>query len=61
LLNVQIEEFDGDQKLDEDDGQEIDIITGARSIAEETYSLPVIMDNDEEELARPVSQDDTLE
>jgi len=47
--------------LDEDDGQEIDIITGVRSIADETYSLPVIMDNDEEELARPVSQDDTQE
>jgi len=34
--------------LDEDDDLIVDIMTGDRTIAEESYSLPVVMDQEEE-------------
>jgi hypothetical protein len=37
---------DHHKSLDEGDGLIVDIMTGVRTMAEETYSLPVIMDQE---------------
>ena len=44
--NVKIEEVGQPRELDEDDDLVVDIITGVRSSAEESYTLPVLMDPD---------------
>ena len=52
--NMKIEEVDRPRELEDDDNLIVDITTGVRTIAEESYALPVIMDLEEEPL-RPKS------
>ena len=47
LLISKIEEVGRPRDLDEDDDLVVDIMTGPRTIAEESYTLPVIMDPEE--------------
>jgi len=51
---MKIEEVDRPRELEDDDNLIVDITTGVRTIAEESYALPVIMDLEEEPL-RPKS------
>ena len=41
-----MEEVDQQRQEDEDDDQIIDIMTAPRTVLEDTYSLPVIMDQE---------------
>lgn len=47
-----MENVDRLREHDEDDGTIIDITSGARTIAEESYYLPVIMDQDDEDYGK---------
>jgi len=47
IANMKIEEVGRPMDLDEDDDLVVDIMTGPRTITEESYTLPVIMDPEE--------------
>jgi hypothetical protein len=47
VANMKVEEVGRLRDLDEDDDLVVDIMTGPRTIAEESYTLPVIMDPEE--------------
>jgi hypothetical protein len=41
------------KELDNDDGVLVDVLSGDRTIAEESYRLPVIIDHEDKEPHRP--------
>ena len=50
--NEQIEQLDEGRDLDEGDDQIVDITNGPRTIAEEGYSLPVLVDPEDGKTAK---------